>query len=111
MTKIIQFTKVLSTIEDGGENEEIEKMSINDIPEGIHQSKQLVERFKNILFGMNKKSQQDVVFKHNIEQAASFPYNELHKNSPFHKLIDWEPLLKNLPNKSDKRAQMMIARD
>lgn len=100
LTKIIQFTKILSTIEEGGDNENAEKMTIDDIPEGIYQSKELVKKFKEILFGMNKKeSDNDALFHHNLEKAANFPYNELHHSSPFSKLIDWEPMIDKLRNK------------
>lgn len=70
LTKIIQFTKILSTIEEGGDGENTEKMTIDDIPEGIYQSKQLVKKFKEILFGMNKKeSESDAVFHRNMESS------------------------------------------
>lgn len=36
-----------------------------------------------------------------IWKAASFPYNELHHTSPFSKLIDWEPMIDKLQNRSD----------
>jgi len=86
-------------------------MSIDDLPTGIHQSQQLVERFKNILSGMSKKNDEDVIFTHNTDQAASFPYNELHHDSPFEKLIDWEPLLEKMTNKSEKKAGLMLGGD
>jgi hypothetical protein len=97
LTKIIEFTKILSTIEEGGETDKNprNKMTIKDIPDGIYQSAELVDRFKKILFGMNKKNE-SVMFSYNKNNATAFPFNELHPSSPFSNMIDWDEAIKKL---------------
>lgn len=103
LTKIIEFTKILSTIEEGSENENRarNKMTIKDIPNGIYQSAELVDRFKKILFGMNKKNE-SVMFSYNKDNATAFPFNELHPSSPFSNMIDWDEAINKLKNKNSE---------
>lgn len=75
-------------------------MSVREIPDGIYQSAELVTRFKNILFGMNKQSEK-VFSKQNQEKKTVFPYNELHPSSPFSNLIDWDEIIERVENRGN----------
>lgn len=79
-------------------------MTIQDIPDGIYQTAELVDRFKKILFGMNKQNE-NVMFKQNKNNNVAFPFNELHPSSPFSNMIDWEDSIKQLFNKDEDRGQ------
>lgn len=76
-------------------------MTIKDIPNGIYQSAELVDRFKKILFGMNKKNE-SVMFSYNKDNATAFPFNELHPSSPFSNMIDWDEAINKLKNKNSE---------
>jgi hypothetical protein len=91
LNKMISFTKMLQTLGSNYDKHKKRrsKMTIKQIPNGVHQSAELVERFKKLLFGMNKKKEK-IVFNYNKEQASDFPFNELHSSSQFTSLVDWE---------------------
>ena len=111
LTKIIQFTKILSTVEDGQDKKynPRSKMTIKDIPDGIFQSAELVERFKKILFGMNKKNE-SVMFSYNKDNSTAFPFNELHPTSPFSNMIDWDSTIAKLQNNQNLQSKQKMNR-
>lgn len=81
------------------------RMTIKEIPGGKYQSRELVDIFKKILFGMNKKNE-NVKFTHTKEVYSDFPFNELNSSTPFANYVDWEDLLKTLKRNAEIRARL-----
>lgn len=88
LSKIIKFTKKLERSKNEDTLESTENVSRNQFPEGIYQTKEIMSLFSDILFGMTsvKSDKEDISSKRLLQV---FPYNDLHKSSPYAQLVDW----------------------